>query len=823
MAIYKGDPMVLFKNLYANVRLIHISVSSLIASLLVLVPIQSSNAHGLIEDANIAVNQGTVDASLFVATKTASTAVAHTAAALATGHADARSTSLFYKDSTSGTAQTATVKTGGLLSLYANISTTTAISATDGIVYGGTSAGGITKTTSTGSTGTAFTVTLANAGTATAIGLIYQAPSSATTVTITLSSGGTTAANTPTATNPLAGGSDVVLTVTVLGSTNLSTTHSVAGSSDNLAVVSGPVNASLLVATATNTGGSAVAPTAAAAIEGTSITSSARSSGLLSKDSTMATAQTATILASGKLSLYANISTTVAFTASGGTFASTNQGSSAATVTYSDPSKTSLVVLTAAQNALGATAVGTLWTAPSTAGTYTVSLYKHGGTSTTVPTLASPSLGTLAGAITVTVVASSAGGAYSAANSACLTHTTATDSVYDGISGGTLTADSTSSRTNGQQWYIGFKLNDAYGADLPNGNLVASATNGGIISIDEDGDEAAQAAGTGSTVVEYGNGDKGQIRVDQPTAGAPLTTTVTITYNGTTVCTKTVTISGAPASITISDVATVDLGGAVTNTNWLSDVYNSGAASGRDGHFYVLLKDSAGNIVLPAASSEFSMDAATTTTTVTALAVNSSVATTTSSSSAFSKSVGTFTCGPAAGSSAVKLKHTSASTGVTITSPAFTARCADDPYTYTASWDKASYVQGEIATLTVKFLDSKGNAANSLDTPGAVTMITPMLTAVTTTGSATMLPKADGTKTYTFTVGTTTGMTAGTYTSVIDFTSLTAVAAEKQTPTYKLGTTSTDVTFTEVLKSVVALIASINKQIQALQKLILKR
>jgi hypothetical protein len=611
-----------------------------------------------------------------------------------------------------------------------------------------------------------------------------------------------------------------MLTVASAPVTNAAVLHTgtVGTSTANPVLGTEASNTTTYVATTENTGGQSAAATVGLGTLA-SISTAARSVGLLSKDTTTGTAQTATALVSGVLSIYGIATTTTAFTVSAGTLSgATSTGSAAAT--YADPAKTTFLGFGVTSAATG---VAVLWTLPSTAGTYTLSKYIHGGTSTTVPTLASPSLGTLAGAITVTVVASSAGGAYSAANSACLTHTTATDSVYDGISGGTLTADSTDGRTNGQQWYIGFKLNDAYGADLPNGNLVASATNGGIISIDEDGDEAAQAAGTGSTVVEYGNGDKGQIRVDQPTAGAPLTTTVTITYNGTTVCTKTVTISGAPASITISDVATVDLGGAVTNTNWLSDVYNSGAASGRDGHFYVLLKDSAGNIVLPAASSEFSMDAATTTTTVTALAVNSSVATTTSSSSAFSKSVGTFTCGPAAGSSAVKLKHTSASTGVTITSPAFTARCADDPYTYTASWDKASYVQGEIATLTVKFLDSKGNAANSLDTPGAVTMITPMLTAVTTTGSATMLPKADGTKTYTFTVGTTTGMTAGTYTSVIDFTSLTAVAAEKQTPTYKLGTTSTDVTFTEVLKSVVALIASINKQIQALQKLILKR
>jgi hypothetical protein len=66
-------------------------------------------------------------------------------------------------------------------------------------------------------------------------------------------------------------------------------------------------------------------------------------------------------------------------------------------------------------------------------------------------------------------------------------------------------------------------------------------------------------------------------------------------------------------------------------------------------------------------------------------------------------------------------------------------------------------------------------------------------------------------------------MTSGTYTSIIDFTSLTAVAAEKATPSYKLSTGGDTTTNADVLKSIVALIASINKQIQALQKLILKR
>jgi len=459
-----------------------------------------------------------------------------------------------------------------------------------------------------------------------------------------------------------------------------------------------------------------------------------------------------------------------------------------------------------------------LWTAPSTAGTYTVSLYKQSNAS--VPTLASPSSGVLAAQITVTVVAASAGGAYSAAYSACYTKT----SVTGAVNLGTNTADSTSSSVvNGAQWYIGIALNDAYAANLSEGNLVASATNGGIVNITSTGDGSALSAGTGSTVVAYGTGEQAMVRIDQPTAGAPLTTTVTVTYNGTTVCTKTVTITGAPAAVNISKIATGDLSSTTVNADWLSDTFPNGTASGRNGHYYVQLKDSAGNTVMPASSAEFSMDPATTTTTVTALAVNSSVATSTSSTTTYSSSVGTFTCGPTAGSSAVKLRHTSASTGVTISSAAFTARCADNPYTYTVSTDKAAYSQGEIGTMTVQFLDSKGNKANSVIAVGAATMIMPMLTLVTATGSATAITDADGVIKYTFTVGTTSGMTAGTYSGIVDFTALTAVAATKATPTYKLSSGTSDVAFSEVLKSIVALIASINKQIQALQKLILKR
>jgi hypothetical protein len=95
-----------------------------------------------------------------------------------------------------------------------------------------------------------------------------------------------------------------------------------------------------------------------------------------------------------------------------------------------------------------------------------------------------------------------------------------------------------------------------------------------------------------------------------------------------------------------------------------------------------------------------------------------------------------------------------------------------------------------------------------------------MLTAVTAfTGQ--VASKNDGTRTYTFTVGGSSAVTAGAYVAIVEYASL--LNGTKQTPAYKVSTGSSDVSNAEVLKSIVALIASINKQIAALQKLILQR
>jgi hypothetical protein len=556
------------------------------------------------------------------------------------------------------------------------------------------------------------------------------------------------------------------------------------------------IDTHLLVATENSTTGASVV---SSATDVASAYYTARSLGLLAKDSSTRTAQTATVLAGGSLSLYASVSTSAAFTATGGTFSGTTPAAAAAVI--GQDLRSAFIAIAASST----TSVATRWTAPTTVGTYTVALVVSSATNQTSSTNLT---GSLAGQILVTVVAASVGGTYSPVYSGCNTaHGTTTPT---GI-------DSAATVTNGNSWFIDYALKDAYNISLASGNIVVTATNGALLSLGTAG--ATPAAGTASTVVAYNSLAARTVRIDQPTAGAPLTTTVTITFNGTTVCTKSVTIRGEVAKLTVANVATQDLSTSVGVAGWLDD------GSGRAGLFTVLATDSAGNQVKTSDTGTFAANAASLggQTIVQGLSVDNS-ATATSSTASQRYSTGIYTCGATAGEvKTAKIDFTNTSSGKTVTSDAFTLRCADNPYTYTSSWDKASYVQGDIATLTVSFKDSKGNAANSVVTPGAVTMVAPMLTAVSATGSATTLLTNAGTKVYTFTVGTASGMTAGTYTSIIDFASLTAVAAEKSTPSYKLSTGGDTTTNADVLKSIVALIASINKQIQALQKLILKR
>jgi hypothetical protein len=165
-----------------------------------------------------------------------------------------------------------------------------------------------------------------------------------------------------------------------------------------------------------------------------------------------------------------------------------------------------------------------------------------------------------------------------------------------------------------------------------------------------------------------------------------------------------------------------------------------------------------------------------------------------------------------------------------ITSNTLDVSCAGNPYTWSASFDKTTYAPGDIATLTIEAKGSKGELTNGTATLGTVTTAElvisgAQMTAVSTPTNADTFTSAPGQKKYKFTVGT----TEGSYNMVVQLPKWSGGAnsslatQDSVTVSYKIASGTTTVSNADVLKSIVALIASINKQIQALQKLILKR
>jgi len=595
-----------------------------------------------------------------------------------------------------------------------------------------------------------------------------------------------------------------------VASAPVASAHNAVGTTNVLASTGTP-DGSLFTSVALTTTGSVTSTVSVGTIAG--VHTGLTSRGLLAKDTSSGTAQTATALAGAVLTLYASVTTATAFTVSGGTLSSVQQGG-AGTPAVSQDVRTVIN----SQATISATGVAATWTLPTTPGTYTVNLltgFAASGATSVQPSFTVGLPPTLSGAMTVTVVAATAGGTYSAATSACNTAagtTTFSSGVYpNGI-------DSAASKANGDAWSIDFSIRDAYNAAISTGALTATATNGALISFGTSG--TTPTAGTTSTIVSTNSATSGgssTIRVDQPTAGAPLTTTVAISFNGTVICTKTVTIRGAVDKLTVANIGTQDLSASVGSSQWMYQEIGLMSA----GLFTVLATDSAGNIVAtPATLGAFSIDAASAGTTVQGLTFPT-VSSSNSSTSTSRFTLGSFTCGATAGTGSPVVVFTASATGKITKSAPFTARCADDASTYSASFDKASYNNGDIATLTVQFLDSKGNKSNTISAYGASSIVVPMMTAVST-ASATSVTKADGTLALTYTVGlSTAAATAGTYAGVATFT--TPALGTTQALKYSIVDQSGTVSNAEVLKSIVALIASINKQIQALQKLILKR
>jgi YD repeat-containing protein len=426
--------------------------------------------------------------------------------------------------------------------------------------------------------------------------------------------------------------------------------------------------------------------------------------------------------------------------------------------------------------------------ASSTANTAVVSLGvkpNAGVTSMVVRSYnASVSTANLLDTLTVTVVPASSVGALSASTSFANLHTSAAGSstTYTDTAGASV-------RTNGNFGFIDWSINDANSVDMPATTVVsASATNGALVSFTAGADAISSAVTT--------TGANGTVYVKQPTTNAPVSTTVTLSVNGAVWTSKSLTITGDVASIKIENITD-------------GRTASSGTVTG-DLRAYAY--DSAGNLVARTISAVGSLYNSV---------VSGTDATIATSATTFASA--NYTCA-SAGTSTVQ--YTIVNTAlVRITSPAVAVRCSGDPYTYTASLDKAAYKQGEIATLTITAKDSKGNLANGVATLGdatrAVTVTGAQMTPVTTPSTADTFSSAAGQKVYKFTVGT----TAGSYNMIVDLPRWNASGdgdGSSQTVAYTVasaGGTSNE----DVLKAIVSLIASINKQIAALQKALLRR
>jgi uncharacterized protein YpmB len=410
-------------------------------------------------------------------------------------------------------------------------------------------------------------------------------------------------------------------------------------------------------------------------------------------------------------------------------------------------------------------------------------------------TYASSTTTTALSTITFTVVEACGNTTWSAVNSAFEWNTSA-QTVAN-----TANVDSVFTYVNGDEAFLSISGKDSYGNYLPAGTWGATATGGCVIDIDG---TTAAAGLVSNDVITLTDGDGVFAALKQNTANVdkPTTCSVTITYGSATVITSSITFLGDVVKVEASSPYIAKTGG----TSYR--VFTTNAY------------DSAGNRV------EATLYAVTGSLNTFVTGITLTNATSTTASTTTGNGI---TCGSVAGSAEVQIYALNAD-GDPVYSNKWTASCASSAYTYTASLDKASYKPGDIATLTITAKDSKGNlvfgpgadaagdtAADSARSSllGATTLHAiagGQMTAVTAVNAADAF--VNGVKTYQFTVGT----TEGSYAMSVNIPDIATDAAK--TVSYKVDDGVTTVDNAEVLAAIVKLIASINKQIRNLQKLI---
>ncbi|NDD26630.1 MAG: hypothetical protein EB103_07210, partial [Actinobacteria bacterium] len=315
----------------------------------------------------------------------------------------------------------------------------------------------------------------------------------------------------------------------------------------------------------------------------------------------------------------------------------------------------------------------------SSAGTSVTNSADEATTMTIVPTAAgtmtviqdtSSTSGTASVTLTVTVVATTTVGKLSAANSFANLHSGAASAEVD-----TYTDTSGASRVaNGGQGYIRYTLHDENDVAMPTSTVVGCSASGGAVC------SFTSATFLGTTSADtYPSADYDTIYVAQGTANTAIDTVVTITVNGAVWITKSLQLLGPVAKLTIGKAEVSTDGG----------IY--GTVSSSDGDFGLKATDSLGRLLTSVA------------TTISGSSYNNSVTgygtATTGASTSLATSV-SFTCSSTAGSADVVATVVNAKNEL-ITSNSFKVYCSGAAYSYSASLDKATYVPGDIATLTV--------------------------------------------------------------------------------------------------------------------------
>jgi hypothetical protein len=349
--------------------------------------------------------------------------------------------------------------------------------------------------------------------------------------------------------------------------------------------------------------------------------------------------------------------------------------------------------------------------------------------------------------------------------------------------------------------YMLVSLQGAYNQVLASKAVIATVTSGDAYVNVATAGASVPAAGTAKTAVTASTGEQLVVRVSPITAGAPTKATVAVSYNGETVATKSYTFQGVASKIVISDVT---VGSVVDGFGYFRYLIQD--AAGNNLYSRAILDDTTANA--PAAVAAISTGVVPGSSTTAADGAKSDAATGSNPAKFDCEDAGTTTLGA---------RYVDPATPAVSIKASFAIICGGALDTWSISLDKASYQPGEIATLTVTGKDEDGVAVASTQSLGTPVYSFGGLTAVTAPTTGDVFSSGIGTKTYQFSVGTTEGAFVGTFKIAGD----TDTAAK--TLQYKVAATSGAVSNADVLKAIVSLIASINKQIAALQKALLKR